>query len=178
MRIWLHLDLLFHCWGWGGFLHFMRSSEDGNEFLMKLCLQESSSPHWQKLASGHLFIWLYTYIYLYSFHNKYTMAFKIKSAKIFLFFFWNKRTHSDVVVGCTLILAQTDWAATGHQQEEETRRRHAYILPDSWQRSHWEGQLSITWRRRSPGRERQQSSATGRQRSPWWCDCQDFLVNF
>lgn len=32
------------------------------------------------------------------------MAFKIKSAKIF---FWNKRTHSDVVVGSTLILAQT-----------------------------------------------------------------------
>lgn len=41
------------------------------------------------------------------------------------YFFWNKRTHSDVVVGCTLVLAQTDRAATGHQQEEETRRRHA-----------------------------------------------------
>lgn len=53
------------------------------------------------------------------------MAFKIKSAKIF---FWNKRTHSDVVVGSTLILAQTERAATGHQQEEETRRRHACIL--------------------------------------------------
>lgn len=42
------------------------------------------------------------------------MAFKIKSAKIFLSFFflfvfsffWNKRTHSDVVVGSTVILAQ------------------------------------------------------------------------
>lgn len=38
------------------------------------------------------------------------MAFKIKSAKIFFFisffFFWNKRTHSDVVVGSTVILAQ------------------------------------------------------------------------
>lgn len=32
------------------------------------------------------------------------MAFKIKSAKIF---FWNKRTHSDVVVGSTLIHGQT-----------------------------------------------------------------------
>lgn len=53
------------------------------------------------------------------------MAFKIKSAKIF--FFWNKRTHSDVV-GSTFILAQTDRAATRHQQEEETRRCHAYVL--------------------------------------------------
>lgn len=42
------------------------------------------------------------------------MAFKIKSAKIFLSFFflfvfsffWNKRTHSDVVVGSNVILAQ------------------------------------------------------------------------
>lgn len=68
-----------------GVLYIRRSSEDVNEFLMKWCSRESSSPHWQKLASGHLFIWLYTYIYLYSFHNKYTMAFKIKSAKIFFF---------------------------------------------------------------------------------------------
>lgn len=73
-------------------------------------------------------------------------------------------------------------AATGHQQEEETRRRHAYILrveTSSWQRSHVEGQLSVTCRRHGPGRERQQSSAPGRWRSPWWCNCsKDFLVNF
>lgn len=50
------------------------------------------------------------------------MAFKIKSAKIF---FWNKRTHSDVVDGSTLRLAE---AATGNQQEEKTRRCHSCIL--------------------------------------------------
>lgn len=43
------------------------------------------------------------------------MAFKIKSAKIF---FWNKRTHSDVVVGSTLILAQT-----GPLQEINRKRK-------------------------------------------------------
>lgn len=66
-------------------------------------------------SSVYLIVYIYIYIYLYSFHNKYTMAFKIKSAKIF---FWNKRTHSDVVVGSTLILAQT-----GPLQEINRKRK-------------------------------------------------------
>lgn len=65
-------------------------------FLMNWSLEESSASHCME-TSHWLLVYLIVYIYLYSSHNKYTMAFKIKSAKIF-FFFWNKRTHSDVVV--------------------------------------------------------------------------------
>lgn len=58
------------------------------------------TSHWSS-------VYLIVYIYLYSSHNKYTMAFKIKSAKIFFSFFWNKRTHSDVVVGSSSVLEHT-----------------------------------------------------------------------
>lgn len=97
------------------------------------------------------------------------MAFKIKSAKIFLSFFfvfsffWNKRTHSDVVVGSTVILAQA-----GPLQDVKTGRGYeafSILHPASG-----DGlltkvnlrQLSVTWRRRSSKRERQQESATGK----------------
>lgn len=57
------------------------------------------------------------------------MAFKIKSAKIF---FWNKRTHSDVVVGSTLILAQT-----GPLQDVNRKRKRGVVMPISceWRRA-------------------------------------------
>lgn len=92
-------------------------------------------------------VYLIVYLYIFIFHNKYTMAFKIKSAKIF---FWNKRTHSDVVVGSTLILAQT-----GSLQDINRKRKQGVFMPTSCEvtqapdKGHTgEGQLSVTWRRR------------------------------
>lgn len=40
------------------------SSTDANESLMKWCVKEFLPPLERKLASGHLFIWLYTYIFI------------------------------------------------------------------------------------------------------------------
>ena len=87
------------------------------------------------------------------------MAFKIKSAKIF---FWNKRTHSDVVVGSTLILAE---AATGKSTGRENEAS-SFLHPASEdillaKVRAWEGQLSVTRRRRGSERERQRDSAAG-----------------
>lgn len=85
---------------------FQGLSREVNGFLMNWSLGESSSSHCME-TSHWLSVYLIVYIYLYSSHNKYTMAFKIKSAKIFFFFFWNKRTHSDVVVGSSSMFEHT-----------------------------------------------------------------------
>lgn len=83
---------------------FQGLSREVNEFLMNWSLEESSSSHCME-TSHWSSVYLIVYIYLYSSHNKYTMAFKIKSAKIFIF--WNKRTHSDVVVGSSSMFEHT-----------------------------------------------------------------------
>lgn len=53
------------------------------------------------------------------------MAFKIKSAKIFFFFFWNKRTHSDVV-GSSSMLEHT----LGSYRTSTGRGNEALPQPD------------------------------------------------
>lgn len=90
------------------------------------------------------------------------------------YFFRSKRTHSDVVVGSTLILAQTR-AATGRQQEEETRRRHAYIL----QGKVTLGGTAVRHLEKAGPREGEAAEFSQRKTEvPWWCDySQDFLVN-
>lgn len=59
------------------------------------------------------------------------MAFKIKSAKIF---FWNKRTHSDVVVGSSLILE-----LTGPLQDINRKRKQGVVMPTSCELGHAPG---------------------------------------
>lgn len=101
-------------------------SREVNGFLMNWSLGESSSSHCME-TSHWLSVYLIVYIYLYSSHNKYTMAFKIKSAKIFFFFFGIKE-HTVMLLLVVLPCLSTHWAATGRQQEEETRLCHTQIL--------------------------------------------------
>lgn len=81
------------------------------------------------------------------------MAFKIKSAKIFFFFFGIKE-HT-VMLLVVLPCWSTHWAATGRQQEEETRLCHNQILQVDnrlgQQRSRQEGWLPITHSKRTRG---------------------------
>lgn len=80
------------------------------------------------------------------------------------YFFWSKRTHSDVVVGSTLILAQT-----GPLQDVNRKRKRGVVMPISCE-SRQAPDKGHTGRDSCPspgggvaqGRERQQSSATGR----------------
>lgn len=110
------------------------------------------------------------------------MAFKIKSAKIFcfvfLFFFWNKRTHSDVVVGSSSTFEHTQ----GCYRTSTGRGNEALPHPEpaGWHR---------LWTKVTPGGtagshslKAAESSAGGTQRPlqtrPGWGDrIQNFLVN-
>lgn len=82
------------------------------------------------------------------------MAFKIKSAKIF---FWNKRTHSDVVVGSTLILARPGRYRISTGRGNEVRRPSSSLHPASRDRL----LTKVTWGRTAVHRLEEESPRQG-----------------